>query len=141
MSKHHPFGIYIEDHEELVREVISVTEKGELVCAANVPENAVLNIMKGEVPSLVHSAEQALEDCFTEDNKDIRYCFVIDCIGRSIFLNEDFKEELGAITNRLNIRNIDTVPEGVVSLGEIASMGEDMLELLNKTIVVGIFHE
>lgn len=65
----------------------------------------------------------------------------MDCIGRAMFLQEDFKEELMAITNGLEARGMDLIPEGVLSMGEIASMGGDLVELLNKTIVVGVFDE
>ena len=141
ISSHYPFGIYKENDEDLLREVLKVTSKGELFCAGDVPENAVLNIMKGEKLSLVNSAGKALDDCFLKGDINVEYCLVIDCIGRALFLKEEFKEELMAIVNGLEARNIHTVPEGVLSLGEIASMGGDMVEFLSKTIVVGIFHE
>ena len=141
ISSHYPFGIYTEGAEDLLREVLKVTSTGDLLCAGDVPENAVLNIMKGEKSSLVSSAGKALEDCFLRGDIHLDYCLVIDCIGRSLFLQKGFKEELMAIQNVLEARNIRTVPEGVLSVGEIASMGGDIVEFLSKTIVVGVFHE
>lgn len=141
ISSHYPFGIYTEGHEDLVREVLKVTSEGNLFCAGDVPENAVVNVLKSEKLSLVRSAEEAIGDCFLKGNMHVEYCLVIDCIGRALFLQEGFKEELMAIQNGLESRNIDVVPEGVLSLGEIVSMNGEILEFLSKTIVVGIFDE
>ncbi len=141
ISSHCPFGIYTEGHEDLVREVLKAGVDGDLFCAGDVPENAVVNILKGENLALVNAAQEALEDCFLKGELRVNYCVVIDCIGRSLFLQDDFKKELKTIKNGLEARSIDTVPEGVLSLGEIASMDGDALEFLNKTIVIGVFHE
>lgn len=141
ITAHYPFGIYIEGHEDLMRVILQITSEGELICAGDVSENAVLYIMKGDIIQFVRSAEKTVEDCFFKGNENIMYCLVIDCVGRSIYLQESFKEELRAIKKGLEVRNIHVVPEGVLSVGEIASMGEDMLEFFNYTIVMGIFHE
>ncbi|WP_292470584.1 FIST C-terminal domain-containing protein [Methanolobus sp.] len=140
-SRHYPFGIYTENHEDLVREVIIASNEGYLICGGDVPENAVLNILKSDKASQISSAEKILKDCFSEKDLHVKYCLVLDCIGRTIYHPKDFEEELVAISNGLKARNVETIPEGVLSRGEIASMGEDMIEFLNKTIVVGIFHE
>ncbi len=141
ISSHYPFGIYIEGHEDIIREIFRTNEKGELFCAGEVPENTILNIMKSNKYLLINSAEQALEDCLVQENMEIQHCFVIDCIGRAIFLQNYFDEELRAIKNILGLKGINITTEGVLSGGEIASMNGDLLEYLSKTIVVGVFHE
>lgn len=141
ISRRYPFGIYTEGHEDLIREVLIATDEGYLVCAGDMPENAILNILKSDKRSQINSAEKVLDDCFKEDDLDVEHCLVLDCIGRALYLQEGFEEELIAISNGLKNRNVNIIPEGVMSLGEIASMGEDMIEFLNKTIVVGVFHE
>jgi hypothetical protein len=72
---------------------------------------------------------------------DVNHCLVMDCVARSMFLEDDFKEEIRTIMKGFESRNIHVVPEGVLSLGEIASREEGVLELFNKTIVIGVFHE
>ncbi|WP_340817967.1 FIST C-terminal domain-containing protein [Methanolobus sp. WCC4] len=139
--KHYPLGIYMEGHEDLVRDVMEITEEGELVCAGGIPENAVLNILTSDKTSLLRSAKTAIDDCFVEEREDIEGCFIIDCVSRSIFLQEGFEDELQVIKNRLENRDIQIIPEGVLSVGEIASMGKDTVEFFNKTVVIGIFHE
>jgi hypothetical protein len=137
---HHPFGIYLEDHEDLIREVFRINESGELVCAGDIPENAVLSIQKGKKKELLHAAEMAVKDCLDENNINSEHCFVMDCIGRASYLQEDFKDELLTIKREIESRNANMVPEGVLSAGEIASMKGDVLEYFNKTIVIGVLH-
>lgn len=139
--KHYPLGIFVEGHEDLVREILSVNEEGEMFCPGGVPENAVLNILKTDKDSLIRSAKEALDNCFVKERKDIEHCLIMDCIGRVIYLQEGFEDELKVIKERLENRDIHTIPEGVLSLGEIASMGKDMVEFFNKTVVIGILHE
>ncbi|SDF22017.1 FIST N domain-containing protein [Methanolobus vulcani] len=137
---HYPFGIYVEDHEDLIREVLKINDNGELVCAGNIPENVVLSILKGDKEELFHAAEMAVEDCLGENNIDAEHCFVIDCIGRASYLQDDFKEELSTIKRKIESKSVNVVPEGVLSAGEIASMKGDVLEYFNKTIVIGVLH-
>ncbi|MEZ5336043.1 MAG: FIST N-terminal domain-containing protein [Methanolobus sp.] len=141
LLSHYPFGIYIENHEDLVREVFKISDDGELICAGEVPENAVLSILKGTKKDLIAAAEKSVEDCFRDENIPAEHCLIIDCVGRSAYLQEEFKEELEAVKTRLESRNIQAIPEGVLSTGEIASVGGDILEYLNKTIVFGVLYE
>jgi hypothetical protein len=141
IAKGYPFGIYSEGSEDIVRDPIQVTEEGELICVGEVPENAVLNILKGEKPSLIASAGQAMKDCFITGSKDIKYCMIMDCISRVLFLEEDFKEELMSISKEIRLNGSFIVPEGALTLGEIASRKHGILEFFNKTIVVGAFRE
>ncbi|MBP1910217.1 FIST signal transduction protein [Methanolobus bombayensis] len=137
---HYPFGIYVEDHEDLIREILRIKDNGELVCAGNIPENVVLSILKGEKEELIHAAEIVVEDCIDENDIIAEHCLVIDCVGRSSYLQNDFKEELLTIKKGLESKNVNVVPEGVLSAGEIASMKGDVLEYFNKTIVIGVLH-
>nr|WP_321498029.1 FIST C-terminal domain-containing protein [uncultured Methanolobus sp.] len=137
---HYPFGIYVEDQEDLIREIFKVNDSGELICAGNIPENAVLSILKGEKEDLFHAAEMAVEDCLDENEISAEHCLVMDCIGRSSYLQDDFKEELLTIKKGLESKNVHVVPEGVLSAGEIGSMKGDVLEYFNKTIVIGVLH-
>lgn len=141
IAKSYPFGIYSEGSEDIVRDPIHVNEKGEIVCVGEVPENAVLNILKGEKADLVASAGQAMKDCFGSGLMDIEYCLVMDCISRVLFLEEDFKEELMSASREISLSNSSVVPEGALTIGEIASREQGILEFFNKTIVVGAFHE
>ena len=141
IAKGYPFGIYSEGSEDIVRDPFQVTEKGEIICVGEVPENAVLNILKGEKSALIDAARQAIKDCFSSGFKNIESCLVMDCISRVLFLEEDFKEELVSLSREISFNNSSVVPEGALTIGEIASREQGILEFYNKTIVVGAFHE
>ena len=136
VSKGYPFGIFKEGLEDVVRDPISVTADGGLVCVGDVPENTTLNILKGHSPTLIEAAGQAALDSLAGES--VAQCFVVDCISRVIFLQDDFEKELGAIAKRVGAVNSELVPYGVLSLGEISSYGDGLLEFFNKTVVVGI---
>ena len=131
-AKGYPFGMIREQEEDIVRDPISTNEDGVLLCVGEVPENSAVYILKGRSTQLIDAARQAFEDCqggektTTED-----HLLVVDCISRTLFLEEEFSSELG------ELQNGETPPVGILSLGEIASFGAGALEFFNKTIVLG----
>jgi len=141
ISKAYPFGIHKEGMEDIVRDPISVNEKGELFCVGEVPENTVLSILKGKKDSLIQAAGQAAEDCLQSGVKNIRQSLIADCISRTIFLEEKFMKELETVNQKIRTVAPQQTPMGILTLGEISSYGEGFLEFFNKTIVVGILYE
>ncbi len=135
ISKRYPFGIYREGDEEIVRDPISVGENDALICVGEVPTNTVLNILKGEHSRLIDSASVAARLSLPEEGEEIEQVFVIDCISRTLYLENQFEAELEAIYNCYKKININ--PIGILSLGEISTWGKGLLEFYNKTIVVG----
>ncbi len=139
IAKGYPFGIYKEGEEDIVRDPIMVGENGELICVGEVPENTMLYILKGRSQSLIDSAQQAAADA-SNHNDTIESAMVIDCISRVLFLQDNFGEELKAITTQIELPAHEVV-KGALTLGEISSYGEGLLEFFNKTIVVGTFKQ
>ncbi|MEM6261818.1 MAG: FIST C-terminal domain-containing protein [Bacteroidota bacterium] len=136
IAKGYPFGIYKEGSEDVVRDPISATPEGGLMCVGMVPENSVLNILKGAPESLVASARQAATDSYLHADKGSKN-LIVDCISRVLFLEEDFHRELEAVKEALE----GQTPSGILSLGEISSNGEGFLEFFNKTIVSATYSE
>lgn len=137
VAKGYPFGIFKEGLEDVVRDPISVTPDGALVCVGNVPENTTLNILKGDAPHLISAAGRATKASL-ENQTDLKTCFVVDCISRVIFLEEDFTKELETIAQQVGQVQDGMIPYGILSLGEISSYGDGLLEFFNKTVVVGM---
>lgn len=138
ISKGYPFGIAREGMEDLVRDPIVLGENGELICVGNVNQNVVLNILKGEKGYLVESARKAAEKALNgPPPSDL---FVVDCISRVLYLEDEFGRELEVVKKTMMDKRIGLPLEGVLSLGEISSNNDGYLELYNKTIVVSAFY-
>lgn len=99
MAKGYPFG-NLKDYEEcIVRDPIEVGGNGELICVGEVPENSVLEVLKGNPASLISAAGEAATDCLEVKGKEIAGAFLFDCISRVLFLEDDFPLELKEVQN------------------------------------------
>ena len=135
IAKGFPFGMMHEGHEDIVRDPISVSADGHLVCVGEVAENSVLHILQGDGDSLIASAARAAQDSVLSlDEKQASHLLVADCISRVLFLEERFSEELDAALAQL--QGSSPQLEGILSLGEIASYGDGSLQFFNKTFVI-----
>jgi len=132
----YPFALRKHEQEAVVRCAVAVGEGGSLVCVGDVPENAVLSILKGEPAQLVQAAGRAARDARPHDPSQVTHTLVADCISRAYLLGDRFPEEMAAINEGLGASARACSPLGVLTLGEIASHGEGYLEYFNKTCVV-----
>jgi hypothetical protein len=137
IAKAYPFGLEKHDAEDVVRDPIMVTEKGELVCVGEVPENAIIHILQGRAESLTSSARLAAEFSTEQNKGPIKLVFMVDCVSRILFLEDRIVEEINNIYNTFKKHGCDTHPVGALTLGEISSIGDGYLEFLNKTVVIG----
>lgn len=140
ISKFYPFGIIREGAEDIVRDPLALSERDELVCAGDIPENAVLNVLKARPERLMEAAEKAAGDSLNVEGGRAQQCLVADCISRTLVLDKHFSEELEKVESRLQTLDKKLVSEGILSLGEISSYGEGYIEFFNKTIVVGVLY-
>jgi hypothetical protein len=134
LAKGFPFGISKLGEEKIVRDPISMTAEGSLVCVGEVPQGCFVHILEGDADTLVAAARKALELGTTAYSGpgEPQATLFIDCISRSLALGEDFGRELEAVAD-------PSVPlVGALTLGEIANSGKDYLEFYNKTSVVGV---
>ncbi|MEL7119268.1 MAG: FIST N-terminal domain-containing protein [Bacteroidota bacterium] len=140
-AKGFPFGILREEDEDIARVPITFTKEGALICIGEVPENTVLNILVADNDSFIEAAENSLKAVIQEENSNCDFLFIVDCVSRSLFMGDQFEKELTLIQEELkekiNIKEIF----GVMSVGEIASNGEDFVEFQNKSIIIGAFQK
>ncbi len=130
-AKAYPFGISKHNNEMVVRDPIITNANNEIVCVGEVPQNSIVNILNGNNSSLIGAAEEACDEAkkMFNDKIEQKCLFVIDCISRVLFLEDDFQKELMAMYS-------DDYPLfGIISIGEIANNGDNFLEFYNKTIV------
>lgn len=136
IAKGYPFGIYKQEEEEIVRDILAVGENNEIICVTDINENVSLNILHGNKENLISCAGDASKCAF--DGVEAEDFLIVDCISRVLFLGDDFSKELKSVKE--SVRTSNSELEGVVSLGEISSVEGGILELYNKTIVVATFY-
>jgi hypothetical protein len=139
IAKAYPIGKIREIGEDICRDPLSVTTDGSIVCAGKVPENTVLYIMKGDIEVLVQSAAIAVKNAIKQLDTKIEHILVVDCISRALFLGEEeLSKELAVISKTMIDSPIEkSIPQGILSIGEISSGNNGFLELYNKTLVIG----
>jgi len=142
VAKAFPFGMLIEGQEDIVRDPIATTEEGALVCVGEVNSNTVLQVLKGDAHTLIEASEQAALDITQNSTNPLEQIFVVDCISRVLFLQEEFPIELERVQTVVQ-QELDYAAgiDGVLSLGEISSSGNGMLHFYNKTMVIGAFEK
>jgi hypothetical protein len=134
LAKGYPFGINRMGTEKIVRDPIMVGDNDALICVGEVPEECYVDILSGDVSSLVSAAGEALQSAKEafQGKPAAQTTFFIDCISRVLFLEEEFQQELHAVCEE------DSLVFGALTLGEIANNGKEYLEFYNKTAVVAV---
>jgi hypothetical protein len=106
-----------------------------------VSENALFRIAKYSYESLVEAAVSSAV-AVTEDLQERpTVLFLFNCCLRKLITGEKFSRELEAVNEALSDKSASIQIEGILSLGEISSMGTGMVECLNFTSVAGRFYE
>ncbi|MEA2111454.1 MAG: FIST C-terminal domain-containing protein [Campylobacterota bacterium] len=135
IAKSYPLGIAKANSEILVRDPIA-RDNDSLLLVGDMDKNSVVYILKGDKNKLIESAKAATKEAISKKD-NLKGIFVIDCISRVLFLEDDFKKELQII--RQNVNKKDFIMCGVLSLGEIANTNQDYIDFYNKTCVIGAF--
>ena len=131
IAKNFPLGIAGINEEILVRDPIISQDNG-LQCVGNIPENSMIYILKGQIPSLISSAEQAAIKAQRQSSSDA-FAMLFDCISRVLYMKDGFTDELSAIVKATQSKSVF----GAISIGEIANDANGIIRLLNKSTVVG----
>ncbi len=133
IAKSYPLGIAKMDAEMVVRDPFMVSGNT-LYLVDIVNEGEYINILHGNMDSLLAGAKKAREIAFSklEKEKVVKSVFCIDCISRVLFMEDAFNQELEVLGETSDVN-------GVLSIGEIANSGESFLEIYNKTIALGIW--
>jgi hypothetical protein len=128
LAKSYPFGKALVQGEFVIRDPFA-TNQASISLVDEVHEGEFLHVMHGQKASLLAGARAASQLAREADQGVHHQIFCIDCISRSLFLGDEFGEELQAIANTEQMF-------GILSIGEIANTGGSYLELFNKTVVV-----
>ncbi len=135
LAKSYPLGIAKTGSEILVRDPIA-TKDNSLVLVGDIEHNSLVYILRGDKEKLISSVKLATEEAIAS-KEHLQGVFVIDCISRILFLEDDFEKELQVIKQSCANKDINIF--GVLSLGEIANTKLSYINFYNKTCVVGAF--
>ncbi|WP_111707907.1 FIST signal transduction protein [Lutibacter citreus] len=132
IAKSYPLGISKIDAEKVVRDPFK-TINDSIHLIDKIHEGEYIEILNGNKESLIESAKTATEQAFSNSKKtEIKTTFCLDCISRALYMDDNFDMELAAVEQK-------SATIGILSIGEIANSGESVLEIFNKTIVIGIW--
>lgn len=130
VAKSFPFGVNTLTDEKIVRDPI-LLDGSSLVCVGNVEEGSYVDILQGNKDELIAAAKAARDASYNNKTFEDEIVLFIDCISRSLFLGDDFQEEVEAV------HNSKKPLIGALTFGEVANNGKEYLEFFNKTAVVG----
>ncbi|MBU4298701.1 FIST C-terminal domain-containing protein [Patescibacteria group bacterium] len=122
MAYTYPLGMSVKGSPELlIRDVVIANEKGEIICAAEIPEDSEIRLMLGDREKAIQSAKEASENALAQlKGVSPKAIFVFDCVARHKLLGDRIGEEITAIQNVLG-KDVPLI--GFYTYGEQAPLG------------------
>jgi hypothetical protein len=122
MAYTYPLGMSVEGSPELlIRDVVIANEKGEITCAAEIPEGSEIRLMLGDPDKAIQAAKEAAENALSQLKKaKPKVIFVFDCMARNKLLGPRIGEEISAVQEVLG-KNVPLI--GFYTYGEQAPLG------------------
>lgn len=127
-----PLGLARLGSEPLVRDPIAVTPDGGLRLVSEIPEGAHVQLLHGQLGSLLNAAALVRDDVCSRHGQDFSFAMLIDCVSRALVLGDDFQQELSIFAGLSPVF-------GALTIGEVGGDGSGYLELLNKSVALGLF--
>ena len=122
MAYTYPLGMSVEGSPELlIRDVVIANKKGEITCAAEIPEGSEIRLMLGDAEKAIQAAREAAEGALTQlKGSRPEVIFVFDCMARCKLLGPRIGEEITAIQEVLG-KEVPLI--GFYTYGEQAPLG------------------
>lgn len=143
----YPLGMQVAGSDELlIRDPITVDDKGSITCAAEIPEGSEIRLMIGSREEAVKVARQAAENAVQQlEGGTPKAVIIFNCIARSKLFGERSGEEIDAIQEAVGR---DTPLIGFYTYGEQAPLGGEVLNINkcnpafhNETVVICVLGE
>jgi len=121
----YPLGMSVEGSDELlIRIAFVANEKGELVCAGEIPQGSQVRLMLGDTEKAIKAARDAAQKAKEQlSGKQAKAVFVFDCAARFMLLGKRVDEEIKAVAEVFG-ENVPLV--GFYTYGEQAPIGGDI---------------
>ncbi|MFH1894521.1 MAG: FIST N-terminal domain-containing protein [Patescibacteria group bacterium] len=122
MAYTYPLGMSVAGSPELlIRDVVLANDKGEINCAAEIPQGSEIRLMIGDSDKAIEAAKDAAQGALSQlKGAKPKVVFVFDCIARHKLLGPRKTEEIKAIQKVFG----EEVPLfGFYTYGELAPLG------------------
>lgn len=143
----YPLGMTIAGSDEmLIRDPITVDDKGSITCAAEIPEGADIRLMVGSREEAVKVAKIAAQNAVEQlEGSKPKAVIIFNCIARNKLFGERSGEEITAIQQAVGV---DTPLIGFYTYGEQAPLGGEVRNMSkcnpafhNETVVICVLAE
>ncbi len=138
----YPLGMKFSGSDEmLIRDPITVDEKGSITCAAEIPLNSEIQLMVGSREEAVKVAQVAAKNAIDQlDGATPQAAIIFNCIARNKLFGEHSGDEITAIQEELG-SNLPLI--GFYTYGEQAPLGGEVRNIAkcnpafhNETVVI-----
>lgn len=129
---HAPFGIVMANGQTLVRVPVALDETGAIVCAGEVPDNALLTLLQAPQVDSLDTARALAHGLPARPSP--RPLLLFYCAGRRLHLQAGAEQELLACARAAGTGAL----MGALSLGEIGSLAAGAYPLFHNATLVGI---
>jgi hypothetical protein len=136
-----PLSISSNNNQEpLVRTLLAVNEfEQSLTFAGDIPEGAMVKLMKAKTDDLIEGAENAGKIARNGIQNSPDLAILVSCVGRKLVMKQLIEEEVEAVWQ---ILGKNTTITGYYSNGEIAPFSQDVTcDLHNQTMTITTFKE
>ena len=144
MAITYPLGIKIPELDEyLIRDPITVDDKGAITCAAEIPEGSEIRLMIGSKEKAIEAAQDAAKKLmrdFEEQKSKPKLILMFNCIAREKLFGRAANDEIQAV---MEIIGKDVPLLGFYTYGEQAPIGGEMRDsekistrFYNETVVM-----
>jgi len=135
MAYTYPLGMSVEGSPELlIRDVVIANEKGEITCAAEIPQGSEIRLMLGDREKAIQSAKEAAEEALSQlKGSSPKLILVFDCMARNKLLGRRRPEEIIAVQEILG-KEVPLL--GFYTYGEQAPLGGN----IDPEVCQSVFH-
>lgn len=143
----YPLGMRVEGSDEmLIRDPLTVNDKGSITCAAEMPMGSEIQLMVGSRENAVAVAKEAAKNAMDQlEGATAKFVVIFNCIARNKLFGEHSGDEISAIQEMIGAQ----VPLiGFYTYGEQAPLGGEVRNIErcnpafhNETVVICVIGE
>ncbi len=126
---HFPFGVVCASGEVLVRIPVAIDDDGALFCIGEIPENAILALLRAESVDQRQTVDRLVRDLGHITSQSVLTFY---CAGRRLHDPRRAVQELALLAQRLPGSTL----AGALSLGEIGSTSRDGYPLFHNAALI-----